>query len=173
MAGHPVAIQSPARKTRGHGLTDGGSNQVQLRTNGVGGTHFFHHGGFDQLRLRDQGKELRQFPQRQIDDLLALHLDHGLGRAHHQLDIAARLATALLRLQARFVKHPLNGCVQQDRMLQIGDLPIEPKVNAGDRRVPKAPQVQSPIARPRGFAAKLAATCSALQTPAPERWHRW
>jgi hypothetical protein len=30
------------------------------------------------------------------------------------------------------VEHPLNGAVEQDRVVKIGNLPVEPEVNAGD-----------------------------------------
>ena len=74
----------------------------------------------------DPANKIAQLAEGQVDDLLTLHPHHGLRRAHHQLDITALSTTTLLRLQARFVKQPLNGRVKQDRMLQIGDLPVDP-----------------------------------------------
>ncbi len=65
-----------------------------------------------------------------------------LDAAHHQLDIASRLTPPLFRLQPRFVKHPLYRCVEQNGMLQIGYLPIKPKMDPGDGRMLKTLQVQ-------------------------------
>jgi hypothetical protein len=36
-------------------------------------------------------------------------------------------------LQAGFVEHPLDGAVEQHGVIEVGDLAVEPEVNAGDR----------------------------------------
>ena len=38
-------------------------------------------------------------------------------------------------LKARLVEHPLNGSVEEDGVVEIGNLAVEPEVDAGDGRV--------------------------------------
>jgi hypothetical protein len=35
-------------------------------------------------------------------------------------------------LEAGFVEHPLDGAVEKDGVVEVGDLTVEPEVDAGD-----------------------------------------
>src|SRR5450755_2552403 len=93
-----------------------------------------------------------RFSDRHIDNLCLRLFHQAPGTTYDQLDVAA--ATALPSVfaanwaanwaaslnETRFVKHPLNSPVEQDGMIEFGDLAIEPEMNTGDRRGRKMPQ---------------------------------
>jgi hypothetical protein len=89
------------------------------------------------LRGACSGEKFAHLLEREVDDLGAGFVDEALRGADHEFDIAAaafRLARCVASgEQARFVEHPLRGAVEQDGVVQFGDLAIEPEVNAGDR----------------------------------------
>src|SRR5262249_4803731 len=83
------------------------------------------------------GEELPHFRQRKIDDFGAGFLDQCFRRADDQFNVAASSVLALCAhwLQTGLVEHPLNGSVEQNGVVEIRYLPVEPEVNAGNRRI--------------------------------------
>ena len=67
----------------------------------------------------------------EFDYLVPAHLCQAARCAHDQLDIAS----------LAFVKHPLDGAIEQSGMGEVGDWAIEPQVNARYRRVAERTEV--------------------------------
>ena len=113
--------------------------------------HFFNDGRFDQRCFADAREELRQFPHRKLDDVVARLVEQRLRRADHQFEIAACFARLAPRAQdLRLLEHPLNRPLQQHSMFQMSDFTVEPQVNARDwhraevgRLFPQRPHLRS------------------------------
>src|SRR5438067_3532286 len=82
------------------------------------------------------GEEFGQLFQSDVDDLLPGFIDQRLRRTYYQFYVAPLLFRQRIRssLQLRFVKHPLDSPIEQDRVLKFSNLAIEPKVDSSDRR---------------------------------------
>jgi hypothetical protein len=95
----------------------------------------------DFTRLAARGREeFADFGERQVDDFGARFVDQGFRGADDEFDVAAggfAIRSSFVRahglqLQSRFVEHPLDGAVEQDGVVEVGDLAVEPQVDAGD-----------------------------------------
>ena len=150
--GGPVSGEKDARPERGGAWTVG----VDAGTRGIGGVEFLDDCGFDQVRFAGTGEKFADLGEGQVDDFGAGFVDQGLGGADDELDVAALGAeapfSAMLarprplfhsfyrldrarcarRLQAGFVEHPLDGAVEKNGVVEIGDLAIEPEMDSGD-----------------------------------------
>ena len=89
VAGQPVAVQSPARKTRGHCGRLVGTVGIDAGAGRVGGVHFLDHGGLDQIRCTRFREKLADFFQSEVNDLGARFVDEALRGADHEFDVAA------------------------------------------------------------------------------------
>src|ERR1700726_783357 len=124
-------------KNAGPGSYCDGTVGVDSRARRIGGVEFFNDRGFYEIGFARGGEEFTDFTEGEIDDLGAGFVDERLRGAHHELDVATGCASASLRanwLQAGLVKHPLNGAVEEGGGIEIGNLTVEPQVNAGDGR---------------------------------------
>ena len=107
VAGHPVAVQSPARKTRGHVVIGGGSVGVDAGTRGVGGVDFLDHRGFHEIGFAGGGEEFADFAEGEVDDFGAGFVDQGFGGADDEFDVAAaRRGSIILSLLRGFFVLP-------------------------------------------------------------------
>ncbi len=92
VAGQPVAVQSPARNTRGQMVCARGR---YASTPGCGEYVAWTSlitVDFTRFASRAPGKNSRSSPDREIDDLLPRFLDQRLRRTHHQFHVAAAIA---------------------------------------------------------------------------------
>ena len=93
--------------------------------------NFFHDGCLGQFGVAHSRKEVAEFSNRQIDNLLARLVNQRLRRANDQFEITAGIAQLAPRIQDfRFLKHPLDRSLQQDGMFERCDLAVEPQMDA-------------------------------------------
>jgi len=86
-------------------------------------------------------KTLPLLSHRHLDNLRLRLFNQTPRAAYNQLDIAALAVPAIFVMnvvvtsfnEPRFVKHPLDGPVEQDGVIELADLAIEPEMDAGDR----------------------------------------
>ena len=100
--------------------------------------NFLDDRGLHQIGVSCSGQKFTQLADGQINDLGLRFLHQRLGRTHYHFDITASGSiTALQRClqQLRFVEHPLDGAIQQNGMVQIRNLAVEPEMDSRDREV--------------------------------------
>src|SRR5579883_2193525 len=98
--------------------------------------HLFDHRGLQQPGVTHLGKKLCKLANCQVYDLLPLFF-HKRGRStYHQLEVTALNDFSLLQprfMQLRFLKHPLDGTVEEYSVLKIGDLTVKPEMDSSNR----------------------------------------
>src|SRR5208282_2838681 len=99
-------------------------------------------------RIARSGKKLLRFLHRHVDDLCFRLFNQAPGAAYDQLNVAAvavipRFVLASSNVarffaatfnEPRFMKHPLDGAVEQNGVIEFADLTIKPDLYASDRR---------------------------------------
>ena len=129
----PVAAQSPARKRPLPRPPRGGA--VQTRHHGEGGASFLQDPTFQQRGPADFRKEARKSSNA---DARTPHASADLreGGADDEFQVAAVWPPAGSSRRMRdLVEHPLDTCVQQRGVVELGHVPVKPQMDGGDGRV--------------------------------------
>ena len=87
---------------------------------------------FSSFAVFDRGEEQLQLLQRRGEYLFPAHLQFGPRGADDQLQIAAAFRRPAAN--ARLGKHPLDARVQQNGVVDAGNIAVIPEMNRGDRR---------------------------------------
>ena len=88
--GHPVAVQSPLRNSRGQGLAGESRYCVAERRGSEGGVNFLDHGRLQQLRFAHRRERTLPTPSCASSMICrAAHLQQTFRRAHDQFQVAA------------------------------------------------------------------------------------